>query len=315
MTTLPEPDPELQRLARAMASADQRAAELAATDAELRRLLNLDALERRRAEQAAEQLTALARRRWIAWLWPFGNRADRQAAALAAIGQARQDIAELEPAIVAARARRDALRGAEAATANERTAFVAALAARATVVRTSGGDAAQRLLASDAKLAELDTELQQVDSWLERARAAQQELDLARSELQRAHGLSVFDMVGGGAITTVLKHGRFDQARSLLNRAQQQLQQLGTTRRQKGVADLSSGLRFADVAFDGLFADLAAHRAIDDLVALAASWRSELLAAIGTGLARARELRTARGEADALRTRWLLGVPAADAGG
>ncbi|MCU0863936.1 MAG: hypothetical protein MUC36_09100 [Planctomycetes bacterium] len=315
MTTLPEPDPELQRLAAKMASTDQRAAELVAADAELRRLVNLDALARRRAQQAAEQLAALARRRWIAWLWPFGNRAHRGAAALATIERARQDIAELEPAIVSARGRRDALRRAEADTTSERAEFAAALAARAAVVRASGGDAARRLLASDAKLAEIDTELQQVDGWLEQARACQHELDLARSELQRAHGLSVVDLVGGGAITSVLKHDRFDQARLLLTRAQRQLQQLGTTRRQQSINDLSPGLRIADIAFDCVFTDLASHRAVEDLIALAGNWRSELLAAIGTGLARARELRTARGEAEALRTRWLLGVPTADAGG
>jgi hypothetical protein len=315
VTTLPDPDPELQRLAFAMASADQRAAELVAADAELRRLVNLDALARRRAQQAAEQLAALARRRWIAWLWPFGNRAQRGAAALATIERARQDIVELEPMIAPARARRDALRQAVAATATDRSAFATALAARAAVVRASGGDAAQRLLASDEQLAEIDAELQQVEDWLEQARACQQQLDLARSELQRAHGFSVVDLVGGGAITSVLKHDRFDQARLLLARAQQQLQQLGTTRRQKTVADLSPGLRIADVVFDGVFVDLAAHRAIEDLIALAGSWRSELLAAIGTGLARARELRTARGAAEAVRTLWLLGVPTADAGG
>lgn len=315
MTTSPEPDPELQRLADAVAHADRHAAELQAADAELRRLLDLEALARRRARQAAEQLAASSRRRWIAWLWPFGNRARREAAALAAIQRARQDLAELEPAIAPARAHRDALRQAVAATATERAAFATALAARAAAVGASGGDAARRLLASDEQLAQIDAELQQVETWLEQARACQQQLDLARSELQRAHGYSVVDLVGGGAFTSVLKHDQIDQARLQLIRAQQQLQQLGTARHQPTVDDLSPGLRLADVAFGGVFVDLAAHRAVEDLIALAGKWRAELLAAIGTGLARARELRTARGEAEALRTRWLLGVPTADAGG
>lgn len=313
--TLPEPDPELQRLAAAMAAADQQTAELAAAETELRRLASRDALHRRRAQQAAEDLTALARRRWIAWLWPFGQREQRVVAAQEVIAEARQVVAELEPEIVSARAREAALREVVAAAAGRRFSFAAALAARADAVRAGGGAAAQRLVASDAMLAKIDTELQQVESWLELARATQQDLEVARSELQRAHGWSVFDAVGGGAISTVLKHGRFDRARMLLGQVQRQLQQLGTTRGSEVEADLSLGLRLADVVFDGLFVDLAVHRRLRDLIDLAGNWRSELVSALGTLLARWRELRTARREAETARTGWLVGVPAADAGG
>ncbi|WP_146250124.1 hypothetical protein [Paenibacillus flagellatus] len=82
----------------------------------------------------------------------------------------------------------------------------------------------------------------------------------AEASLGKAEGWGQWDMLGGGAIATHLKHGHIDDARDAVRRAQLRL-----TRFEKELADLGrhspiridigGTLQFADYFLDGLIAD------------------------------------------------------------
>lgn len=82
----------------------------------------------------------------------------------------------------------------------------------------------------------------------------------AESSLRSAGNWGIFDMLGGGFLTDLFKHGKIDQAqaelqeaRAALMRFRNELADIGRT----ADLDLDMGdfLRFADYFFDGLLAD------------------------------------------------------------
>ena len=82
----------------------------------------------------------------------------------------------------------------------------------------------------------------------------------AEASLRSAGNWGIFDMLGGGFLTDLFKHGKIDQAqtelqeaRAALMRFRNELADIGRT----ADLDLDMGdfLRFADYFFDGLLAD------------------------------------------------------------
>lgn len=82
----------------------------------------------------------------------------------------------------------------------------------------------------------------------------------AEKSLSSAGGWGIWDMLGGGFLSTMMKHGKMDQARRELEEAKAALRRF-----RKELADLNGTieinidtgdfLRFADYFFDGLVAD------------------------------------------------------------
>ena len=82
----------------------------------------------------------------------------------------------------------------------------------------------------------------------------------AAEQLRVAGKWGIFDMLGGGALTTLIKHARISDANSYLQKAKQAVKNLS-----KELADvdqvldinidISSFLNFSDYFFDGLIVD------------------------------------------------------------
>lgn len=91
----------------------------------------------------------------------------------------------------------------------------------------------------------------------------------AKSELDSASNWGIFDILGGGFITSMVKHSKLDNATRLMEEAKRNLKYF-----EKELADvnrianlnlnISGFLTFADYFFDGMIADLLVQSQISD---------------------------------------------------
>ena len=94
----------------------------------------------------------------------------------------------------------------------------------------------------------------------ERAAHAEKKAEILGEKLEKAKNWGTVDLIGGGLVSDLAKHGNLDDASQLTNRLQSQLRDF-----QKELSDISLHsdltpqisdlLKFADFAFDGLIAD------------------------------------------------------------
>lgn len=87
-------------------------------------------------------------------------------------------------------------------------------------------------------------------------------LRLAKEKFDSAKNWSTYDMLGGGMLSTHMKHSRIDEAQSLVTKAnhalrtfQRELKDVEQAASEAHYVEVSDGLKFADYFFDGLIAD------------------------------------------------------------
>ena len=94
-------------------------------------------------------------------------------------------------------------------------------------------------------------------------------LEAARDALNSARGWGIYDMLGGGFISTLIKHSKMDKAAECINQAKGELlafgRELDDVRGYENI-DLSTGdfWGFADWFFDGLLSDWIVQGRIND---------------------------------------------------
>ncbi len=89
---------------------------------------------------------------------------------------------------------------------------------------------------------------------------ALQSLNAAREKLNSATNWGIFDMLGGGFFSTMIKHSKMEDSSELMEQAKRNLQVFQRELRDIQVSldlrmEISSFLSFADFFFDGLVAD------------------------------------------------------------
>ena len=96
-------------------------------------------------------------------------------------------------------------------------------------------------------------------------------LRAAQSKLDSARNWGIWDMLGGGLITSMIKHSRIDDASSCLESARTDLKIF--QRELKDISDFSElgidvggFLSFADLFLDGIIADWMVQRKIDEAI-------------------------------------------------
>jgi len=100
----------------------------------------------------------------------------------------------------------------------------------------------------------------------------------AKQELNGARGWGIYDMLGGGMFSTLIKHGKMNNARHYIEEAKWELQKFSKELRDVtylsgvdfGIGDFAA---FADFFFDGMLADFyvqtkinEARRQVDDAI-------------------------------------------------
>lgn len=103
---------------------------------------------------------------------------------------------------------------------------------------------------------------------IEAADAALKHLGNAADMLDDAGRWGIVDMLGGGLITTLLKHRKISDAQDEIDEAKRALRffvkELDDVDEATGLnVELGSGLQFADIFFDGVLADWIAQNKID----------------------------------------------------
>lgn len=103
---------------------------------------------------------------------------------------------------------------------------------------------------------------------IDAADAALKHLGNAADMLDDAGCWGIVDMIGGGLITTMLKHRKISDAQDEIDEAKRALRifvkELDDVDEATGLnVELGSGLQFADIFFDGVLADWIAQNKID----------------------------------------------------
>ena len=94
-------------------------------------------------------------------------------------------------------------------------------------------------------------------------------LQAAREELQKAGNWGIVDLLGGGLITSLIKHSKMDNASHLMENAKYDLKRFQKELRDVTVntnlsIDCSDFLTFADFFWDGIITDWLVQSKIND---------------------------------------------------
>lgn len=110
---------------------------------------------------------------------------------------------------------------------------------------------------------------QEIEEALAAANMAMMDLKRAEELLGKAGNWGIWDMLGGGLLSTMFKHGRMDDAQAAMNEARGNLRRLKRELMDVDIAselqiDVGSFLTFADYFFDGIIADWLVQSKIGD---------------------------------------------------
>lgn len=115
-------------------------------------------------------------------------------------------------------------------------------------------------------------ELIEITEAIDAGKIVLQELYEAKKAFESAANWGIFDMIGGGLLTTMAKHNKINEGKRILNNVSQSLKDYN--RELKDVdqskfmdmnIDLSDFLTFADYFFDGIFADFTVQSRINNV--------------------------------------------------
>lgn len=232
---------------------------------------HLTALRTRHAEERkdVERLEGLSLTRVLASL--RGSRDETLERERAEADAARYRVAEAESRLDALRREQSAAQARLHQLAAAPGDYAAALDAKEHHLRQSGDQRRSRLLALAEERGRLTGEIHEATEALRAAHAATEALSRVRETLGSADGWSTFDtFVGGGLLTSAIKHSRLDEAAQEAARADRSLAVLRTeladvpgaalTAPQLAIGALT---RFVDVWLDNIFTDLAVRDRIE----------------------------------------------------
>ncbi|NLX05347.1 MAG: hypothetical protein GXY33_09405 [Phycisphaerae bacterium] len=156
------------------------------------------------------------------------------------------------------------------------------MAEKESAVAGSGGAAAGRMVALSEALADAQSTVKEVKEALSAGRLVLGDLGETVRLLGSARNWGLWDTLGGGGlISTAIKHGKLDEARRTVHRAQQHLRILerelsDVDMRLDESLEIGSFAKFADFFFDGLVADIFVQSKIGRSLEAAEACRSRV---------------------------------------
>lgn len=173
------------------------------------------------------------------------------------------------------------------------------------LIQQSGSDKSIRLDELEEREADLILQVKELAEALREGQSVSADLERADGLLQSAHSWGTYDMLGGGFLSTHIKHSRMDEAMDSIRRSQSSLRrfehELKDIRMSISIhMDIGDFLKFSDYFFDGLIADWLVQGRIKETLAQVESKLAEVMSIL-------RELENAklRAEAELSETRRL----------
>jgi DNA repair exonuclease SbcCD ATPase subunit len=129
---------------------------------------------------------------------------------------------------------------------------------------------AKQLCALEQALGETGSQLRELDEAIAAGNAAMEQVHCIQESLDSAAGWGTWDLLGGGLISDIAKHGHLDDAQSGVEELQRRLGRFRTEladvhmTAQMDMVNVDGFLRFADFFFDSLIADWAVMSHIED---------------------------------------------------
>lgn len=154
----------------------------------------------------------------------------------------------------------DGLRGCE-------QRYQDALREKAQAIKGAGLASGEEILRLEEEIGQLDAQWRELNEAIAAGQRAGNQADCVLAHLDSAEGLSTWDLFGGGLLADLAKHDELDRAQEQTEHLQICLNRFHTELADVTIcADVQVQLddftRFADVFFDGLFADLAVREHI-----------------------------------------------------
>lgn len=140
--------------------------------------------------------------------------------------------------------------------------YAAVLQEKTRAVKAAGGMTAEKILRLEEREGYLMSQQQELQEALDAGSAALACTDQILSELDSAEGWGTWDLLGGGLVTDLIKHGHLDEAQASVETLQTQLRHFKTELADVTIdaniqVSIDGFLRVADYFFDGIFADWA----------------------------------------------------------
>ncbi len=147
--------------------------------------------------------------------------------------------------------------------------YAKAFAAKEAELRARDPERGAEICALEEKLGSFRGQKREIDEAAEAGNIVLKQIASIEAELDSADGWGTLDLMGGGLISYMAKHSSLDEAQVQINELQLLLQkynsELADVKLEAGVrAQTDDFLRFADLFFDGLFADWAVLDSIHD---------------------------------------------------
>lgn len=161
------------------------------------------------------------------------------------------------------------------------TQYALLLEEKTRAVKSAGGAATAEVLRLEARLADLDSQMRELQEAMAAGQDALGTTDQILGSLNSAEGWGTWDLVGGGLLTDLIKHGHLDDAQAAVSHLQSQLRRFKTeladvTVRADFQVNIDGFLRMADYFFDGIFADWAVLDRIENSQAQVQETRAQI---------------------------------------
>lgn len=163
--------------------------------------------------------------------------------------------------------------------------YAQALREKAASLKASGSTVADGIIGLEERIAYLDSQRRELSEAIAAGEAALSTTDSVLDSLDSAEGWGVFDIMGGGVIADIVKHGHLDDAQGSIEYLQVQLRHFKTeladvTIQADMQVNIDGFLQFADFFFDGLFADWAVMDEINQSQYRVQETRSQICAVL-----------------------------------
>ncbi len=136
-------------------------------------------------------------------------------------------------------------------------------------LETTSDPLAARLMEFDTHIQEQESICKETREAIAAGRRATDSLRAVRRTLDSAANWGTFDIMGGGAVASIIKHGKLDDAKTQVRRAQSDVRRFNTElgdigRQINRHLDVGSLTSFVDVFMDNIFTDFAVQSKISD---------------------------------------------------